>query len=83
MNIHYSIHYRVSLNTRFTSKGEASEVHILLLFCLSMWERRFCKQLCVSNELQNEILKVLIFCQFVHSRELLSLPFLQTVKLAS
>jgi hypothetical protein len=31
MNIHYSIHYRVSLNTRFTSKGEASEVHILFV----------------------------------------------------
>ena len=59
MNIHYSIHSRVSLNTKFTSKCEASEVHILLCSVRLCGKVLLCKHLCVSNEMQNEILKCL------------------------
>ena len=58
MNIHYSIHSRVSLNTKFTSKCEASEVHIFLC-SVCPCGKVLGKRLCVSNEMQNEILKCL------------------------
>ena len=65
MNIHYSIHSRVSLNTKFTSKCEASEVHIF--FCsVCPCGKVLGKRLCVSNEMQNEILKTFEFCQSIH-----------------
>ena len=57
MNIHYSIHSRVSLNTKFTSKCEASEVHIFFVLFVRVG-KCFGKRLCWSNEMQNEKLNI-------------------------
>ena len=95
-NINYSLQnrgYRWTFTTAFTAGfllTPSLQVSVKLvkfissLFCLSMWESAALQaSVCEQRDAEWNTKNVLIFCQFVHSRELLSLPFLQTVKLAS